>query len=118
MLIVHRCLVCKHNDLESHTFGNGENCRIRPTGLAACCTTCEWGPSELIPTWTEDGKLATAIHKPGEKWNPEWIHKIIPCDCDQCFALYTQLVPDNTAEEEIDEYTQASIRQADSEAGW
>ena len=99
MLIIHRCGTCKQPDYwrdNAKTAGakvDGE--RVPAPQRRTCCNrSVNWGPPETAPRWrTRDGKPVTEIAEPGSSTNGGF-NPGFSCNCDDCWALYRELVPD------------------------
>lgn len=85
-LIVHRCLNCRHNNMD-HTD--------RECSMGACrCKASEavWSESEVIPAWRfGTGELVPALIEPGTKARLGGPSLTQVCGCDNCRALYGRL---------------------------
>jgi hypothetical protein len=88
-MIVHRC-ECGHPDI-FHADARDPQSSCSYGGCDAPRTGHEYGPSELIPSWSSDIKgtsvLVEEITTPGTR-----VHQYPKlCDCDDCLSLYKQL---------------------------
>ena len=99
MLIIHRCGTCKQPDYWRDNTGDtaGDTVDGQPVTTKAQRTCCNrsrnWGPPETAPRWRSLTLEPVAeVLPPGDKAGGN----ATTCDCDDCWALYRELVPDAT----------------------
>jgi hypothetical protein len=89
MLIVHRCQTCGHPDYWASRLGPTIDNRKHCEGGCGC-RRCTWGPPETAPRWSSaDNTPVTTPAEPGT---------LGTCACDDCRALYAELVGMATAQ--------------------
>jgi hypothetical protein len=90
MIIVHRCITCKHPGFYHRTG-------MCSSGFCPCTKT-DLGPSETMPTYRMGTREEVQeVVQPGTHWNADSdgpAGSSTPmCGCDECNELYRALVP-------------------------
>jgi hypothetical protein len=100
VLIIHRCTTCNQPDHWRDTTGKTAGATVDGQAVSTreqrtCCDRrASWGPPETAPRWkTLTCEPITEVCEPGGKGNGGH-QAATTCDCDACWALYRELVPD------------------------
>jgi hypothetical protein len=93
VILAHRCRSCGHTELEARSNADPKSRALADLRKKGCLSSCscqshDFGPPEVIPSFTNTGKPIEQLAEPGATLSGA----LKTCTCTACKAKYAESV--------------------------